>query len=178
MRWFAWRTSVSSSPQVGLNVGSYKARNGPKIGPSWPKLAEVGQVGSRLSPSGPLSAPSGPCWPQVGSKLASKRSKLAQDGPRWPQVGPRWPQDGPKLAVLGGCSAQHGPNMGPTWAQLRPNMTPKSKSGGFPKHSWNEAGLEDGFSVVFGLVFAWNSRSCSPQHDALPSLVQFVVSVS
>ena len=108
MRWFACRTSVSSSPPVGRSWQKLA-----KLAPSWPQVA-------------PQSAPSGPCWPQVGSKLASKRSKLAQDGPRWPQVGPRWPQDGPKLAVLRGCWGllgptwgQHGPNLGPIWPQNR-----------------------------------------------------------
>ena len=62
-------------------------------------------------------------------------------------VGPKVAQDGPKLAGLGVV----GPSMGPTWAQLRPNIAPTSRSRGSPKRSWNEAGLEDGFRTV--LVF-------------------------
>ena len=69
---------------------------------------------------------------------------MAQDGPKLAHDGPKTAPSWLFSGAVGGCWAQHG-------AQLRPNMAPKSKSRGSPKHSWNEAGLEDGFRVVFGL---------------------------
>ena len=81
------------------------AQVGPKLAPSWPKLAQDGpQIGAGR-PTGIQKLP----FQKTIIFITFFNIFGGPRGPRWPQMAPGWPQDGPRWPK----TAQDGPKMAP-----------------------------------------------------------------